>query len=93
MIKAKPYAVSENSVRRNLNVESATNELDGAVAHLREAVSALESNLAPLLAPERPCDIANDRAQGESELAERILSNAERTRQSSERIHDLIQRL
>ena len=93
MIKAKPYAVSENSVRRNLNVESATNELDGAVADLREAVSALESHLAPLLAPEFPYGVGNDRAQGESELAERILSNADRTRKSSERIHYLIHRL
>lgn len=93
MIKAKPYVVSENPIRRNLNVESAINDLDGAVSDLRDAVSELESQLAPLLAPERPCGNDCDRSQGESELADRILSNFDRTRQLSARIRELIDRL
>lgn len=86
-------SVGPVAVRRNLNVENATSDLDDAVAGLREAVEALEHHLSPLLAPERPCDAGCDRAQGESEVAERILTNADRTRQSSARIRELIERL
>lgn len=92
-IKAGPYIASPSTVRRNLNVESATNELEGAVDDLRETVSLLESLLSPLLAPERPCGVGGDRSCGESELAERILTQADRTRQSSDRIRELIDRL
>lgn len=79
--------------RRNLNVEMATGVLDEAVADMREAVAALEQHLEPLLAPENPCGAGCDRSQGESEVAERILSIADRTRQSSARIRELIDRL
>jgi hypothetical protein len=82
-----------SAVRRNLNVENATNDLDDAVAGLREAVEALENHLAPLLSPEHPRGPCWDRAQGESDLAERILAQADRTRQSSDRIRELIDRL
>lgn len=81
------------SCRRNLNVESATNVLDGAIADLSETIEALEQHLRPLLGDERPCTLGEDRCRGESEVAERILCNADAIRGSSERIRQLIDRL
>lgn len=86
-------SIGQMAVRRNLNVENATNDLDGAVADLREAVEALENHLAPLLAPERQCGDCENRTQGDSEVAERILSKADSVRSSSYRIRELIDRL
>lgn len=84
---------STNSCRRSLNVERATNDLEGTVSDMRDAMEALESHLVPLLSPERPSDIGEDRQQGESEIAERIISSADRVRSVSARIRDLIERL
>lgn len=86
-------ATGAPSCRRNLNVENAVNDLDGAVADLREALEALEHHIAPLLGSERPQEVGGDRTQGESDLAERILCNADRIRARSARIRELIDRL
>lgn len=82
-----------NPTRRNLNVENAANVLDGAVADLHETVQALESHLQPLLGDDRPCEKACDRSRGDSEVAERLLDNADAVRGRSERIRQLIDRL
>ena len=82
-----------SAVRRNLNVETATNALDSAAGDLVEAVNALEERLAPLLSNERPYETGDDRAEGDSELSERILSVADRVRGRTARIRDLIDRL
>lgn len=86
-------SVGDAKIRRNLNVESATCDLEGAVDVLREVVGALENHLAPLLAPERPEGPCCDRTRGESEVAERILSSADQVRDRSARIRELIDRL
>lgn len=83
----------KEAVRRNLNVEAAANDLDGATIDLTESISALANHLQPLLADERPWDVGPDRARGDSEVAERILSNADRARDGAARIRDLIDRL
>jgi len=79
--------------RRNLNVELATNTLDGAVADLREAIEALEHHLAPLLAPERPEASGLCRERGDSELAERIMADADAIQSRTARLRELIDRL
>lgn len=86
-------SIGQMAARRNLNVENATNQLEGAVSDMREAVEALEAHLQPLLATERPCGIGEDRQQGESEVAERIISSADYVRGASARIRELIDRL
>ncbi len=98
MIEKLQHAVKNSmpingACRRNLNVENATNSLDDAVAGLREVVDALEAHLQPLLGDERPIGNSEDRCRGDSEVAERILTNADGIRARSIRIRELIDRL
>lgn len=86
-------AQKSNEIRRNLNVENAASELDRSVIDLHEAVEALEHHLEPLLACKSPVSAGEERRKGESELAERILSNADSISSRSARIRDLIERL
>jgi hypothetical protein len=81
------------SCRKVLNVESATNYLDDAVAYMLEAVEALDAHLQPLLGSEHPIGCAEERIKGDSEVAERIMSNADAIRGRSDRIRMLIDRL
>jgi hypothetical protein len=92
-VMLKSSAMSPAPCRRNLNVESAANVLDSAIADLNDAVDALNSHLQPLLSDERPSTAAEDRERGGSEVADRIMSSADQIRCRTARIRDLIDRL
>lgn len=92
-MEAKVSVLKGQPVRRNLNVENATNDLDAATSLLREAISDLAEHLGPILAPERPHEPGKDRSEGDSEVAERILTNIDRVQGVTDRIRDLIARL
>lgn len=92
-MNAGPYLAGPTTCRRSLNIEVATNELEGAVADMREAIEALSSHLAPLLSHERPTGEGCERIKGDSEVAERIMSQADVIRGRSACIRDLIDRL
>ncbi len=91
-IKTTP-GIGPSTCRRNLNVENAADQLNIATDDLADAIGNLESTLEPLLGPERPCDIGSEREQGESQVGERVLAQANRIRLYAARIHELIDRL
>lgn len=82
-----------STVRANLNVETAANQIYRATEELQDAITCLANRLQPLLAPERPLPLNEDRAKGESELAECLLQQADYVRSRVFEIRGLIDRL
>lgn len=79
--------------RTALNVERSTSDLEASLREMGDAVAALEDVVAPLLSSAVDDSLGSDRAPADSEVAERIMLQADAAGRYAARIRSLIARL
>ena len=82
-----------NSIRRTLGAESALYSLQARVQELTEAAQALHNTLEPLMTCDYPSTPGTDREHGQSEYAEKLLSESDQIDRVTNILRRMIDRL